>query len=284
MMATMTTRIRQLTAADVPFALEQTRREGWSSAAHWFAALIEHDPALCVVAEDGAAPVGMITATRFGRSAWIGNLIVVPEQRRTGLGTRLMERTMDALAALGVRTIRLEADPPGVNIYRRLGFADEFDSLRFRRTGAVATLRSHAVELGAEHVADLLRFDREPFGDDRGRLLGVMRRHAKGAWICVDTDGIRGYAMAVETTGGLHIGPWVAADEGAAADLLGACLALQRGRDVRVGLPAGNDAGCALLRAMGFLPTEPSLRMVWGDRVATGQPERIYGILNGAVG
>jgi ribosomal protein S18 acetylase RimI-like enzyme len=121
-----------LTVDDVDFALAQTSREGWDTTSGVFDTLLAHDPDGCFLAEQRGEPVGMVTTTVFEKSAWIGNVIVPPEHRRRGIGEEL---TRHALTDLCIRTVRLEADPPGVGIYRRLGFKDEFESLRFRHEG-----------------------------------------------------------------------------------------------------------------------------------------------------
>ena len=125
--------IRTFGADDFGFASEQTAREGWDATAELFELCLAHDPGGSFVAEAGGQRVGMVTTTCYQRSGWIGNLIVPPEHRRQGIGERLMKHALEHLLRRGVRTIRLEADPPGIGIYRRLGFVDEFESPRFVR-------------------------------------------------------------------------------------------------------------------------------------------------------
>ena len=90
-------------------------------------------PGECLVGEVDGQRAALITAMRYARSAWIGNLIVSPEYRRRGLGLSMMEHVIQRVETSGITTLRLEADPLGVGIYRRLGFVDQFESARFRK-------------------------------------------------------------------------------------------------------------------------------------------------------
>ena len=123
--------IREFEPDDVDFALRQKRREGWAVNRERFEAYLAHDPNGCFLAIDGDEPVGMVTTTCFGASAWIGNLIVEPGIRGRGVGRALMEHGLDYLRGRGASTVRLEGDPPGIPLYRKLGFVDEFESCRF---------------------------------------------------------------------------------------------------------------------------------------------------------
>lgn len=79
--------------------------------------------------------MGHIFSICYGRLGWIGLLIVNAEYRRRGIGALLMKKAMDYLLSRKVKTIKLEAVPKVANLYRKLGFVDEFDSLRLIKTG-----------------------------------------------------------------------------------------------------------------------------------------------------
>ena len=50
----------------------------------------------------------------------------------SGIGRALMEHAIETLKVKGGTTVRLEADPPGIPLYRKLGFVDEFESCRLK--------------------------------------------------------------------------------------------------------------------------------------------------------
>jgi len=281
--------LRPFTVDDVSFALAQTVREGWATNPEWFRLYLRHDPEGSLIAEVSGRPVGMVTTTRYADAAWIGNLIVLPDHRRRGIGYGLMSSARELLTATGIRTVRLEADPPGIGVYRRLGFRDELESLRFfldPARPAPATARADPApepltEAALPAVAD---FDRPRFGDDRARMLRLLLEVAETGYLLRRGGCVAGYLMVLGTRSGLQIGPWIAADAAAAQALLEAALHHAAGRRVRVGLPVLNRAGCELLRRYGFTATASSYRMLWGSRTATGDPSNVFAIANGAIG
>lgn len=275
---------RSMEEGDIPFALEAATREGWHSSAASFRVHLRHDPGGCFIATLGDGPVGLVTTTRFPRTGWIGNLIVDPDQRRQGLGTRLMEHALGHLAAGGCDTVRLEADPLGVGIYRRLGFADEFDSPRFRREAGGDRPAVDPVPLEMTDLPALRSFDAPWFGEDRGELLRLFLSEVRAAYRVPRRGDLAGYLMAQPSLQGLRLGPWVAREPQAAADLLHMVLADLPDEALVVALPGPNHAGCDLLRECGFVSTPSSLRMRRGPPVAMGQPEAIFGLASGACG
>jgi len=274
---------RPFAATDLDRAVAQAVREGWSPSREWFAAVIGHDPELCRIAEADGRPVAMVTATAFAASGWIGNLIVDPGHRRRGLGEELMRRSIAALEARGIRTLRLDADPPGVHIYRRLGFVDEQPSRRFRlEAGAAPPPAGPLSRLASFGAAAAL--DRRAFGDDRTRLLSILLPRCRAAFAAVAGGAVQGYALAVPSAGGTTLGPCVAPDAGTAVALVAACLGACGGAQVTVGCLEDNPGAVELYRSLGFVETAPSLRMVRGPAAEPGRTAEVWAIANGAVG
>ncbi|MDD5309236.1 MAG: GNAT family N-acetyltransferase [Deltaproteobacteria bacterium] len=269
---------------DVDDAVAASVREGWAAGRDWLEALVEHDPEGCFAATSGGRTVARLTSTRYARTGWIGNLIVDPGHRRRGLGTRLFVHALHRLEALGATTVRLEADAAGVSIYRRLGFVDEFESTRFLLRGPRPVPASDATRLDASDLPDIAALDAAAFGDDRMRLLSMIHARAACAFATREGGRISGYALAVRTNLGAHVGPLVARHTEAAADLLSACMLTLPGMPLTIGVPGPNRGWCDLLRAIGFEQRVSSLRMVRGAPAAEGRISSIYAIGNGACG
>jgi ribosomal protein S18 acetylase RimI-like enzyme len=88
------------------------------------AALLARDPGALLVAEADGLVVGTLIA---GWDGWRGDmyrLAVAPEQRRNGIGTRLVRAGEDRLAALGCRRITA-----------LVGMSDERGALFWEATG-----------------------------------------------------------------------------------------------------------------------------------------------------
>jgi predicted N-acetyltransferase YhbS len=276
--------IRLFHEGDTAFALEQTAREGWDSTSATLAVHISHDPEGCFIAEVDGERAGLVTTTRYRRTGWIGNLIVPPERRGSGTGSRLMEHAIRHLESAGVGTIRLEADPMGVSIYRRLGFRDEFESPRFRREPAGAPRPGGCVPLREDDLRILAAFDEPRFGDDRARLLQLLLTGAPAAFRVPGEGKLAGYLIVQSSAAGVRTGPWVASSPQAAGELLETALAAFGDRPVILAVPGPNLACRELLASRGFLETPSSLRMIRGRGVGRGRPENVYALATGAVG
>ena len=90
--------IRSMTAADLPFAVQRIAEVGWliEDRANLDGYFI-HDPQGCLLAEVEGKPVGICTATSYGKSGFIGKLIVSPEARGQGVGAALLNYGVDIL-------------------------------------------------------------------------------------------------------------------------------------------------------------------------------------------
>ncbi len=280
----MNANVRVLACGDVDFAVAQTAREGWDTTPAWIRVALAHGPSGCFVAEIDSQRVGMVTTTRHGATGWIGNLIVPPEHRSRGIGRKLMAHAIAHLHAGNVRTIRLEADPPGIPLYRSLGFVDEFESLRFWIDSSDHVRDGGASRLTAPDVPAVTRFDAEQFGADRGRLLERLFEQADSVFVLRAGEAVRGYALARSSRTGMRVGPCVAADREAADWLLGSVLADCHGYAVALGTPCVNGQAIELIAAYGFSPAPSSHRMIHGERAGDGCPGAIYAIADGAMG
>ena len=276
--------IRPMRADDIKCALAFTVREGWDIAESGFEMHLSHDPHGCFIAEVDGQVAGMITSTRYGGLAFVGNLIVDPARRRQGIGQMMMCHTMQRLRDAGAGSIHLEADPPGVDLYRSLGFVEVFESLRFQCESPSVRSASPKDEVRDLHTRDLDmlgRYDQRIFGDDRTRLLGALLEQSPSAFVIVNDNRPGGYIITQQLPEGLRIGPWIADDEGAAAALLDEVLRKAKVSRYALGIPAANANGVRLLEGRGFTATAPSLRMIRGDRKHDGKPEHVFSITGG---
>ena len=59
-----------------------------------------------------------------GRLGYLLNFYAVPEARRKGIGTRLLNELIKEAKSLGLKYLHLHASKDGINIYRKAGFAE----------------------------------------------------------------------------------------------------------------------------------------------------------------
>ena len=281
------TMIRYFGHDDLAFADKQKEREGWAASRDQFKIYLELDPDGCFVAMSDDQPVGMVTATSFGRSGWIGNLIVEPDFRNRGIGRSLMGRAIESLRGKGATTLRLEADPPGVPLYRKLGFVDEFESCRLRLPGSIDKpgFDAPAVEpMTTGDLDEVAALDTEIVGPKRGRFLELKFLAAQLALVRRRDGKIVGSLLASPSNQGFRIAPCAALEHEDARCLIDAAISAASGAPVLIGLPALNTAGLDMLREMGFEKAPSSLRMRLGPAIDAGDPTRVFAIASGAVG
>jgi len=57
-----------------------------------------------------------------GKLGYLLNFYTIPEARRKGIGTRLLNELIKEAKSLGLKNLRLHASKDGINIYRKAGF------------------------------------------------------------------------------------------------------------------------------------------------------------------
>ncbi|MGH7959720.1 MAG: GNAT family N-acetyltransferase, partial [Opitutaceae bacterium] len=120
--------LRVMRPGDVPYAHALRQIAGWNQTEHDWRGYLTYDPDGCFVAEVRGKPAGTATTIHYGRRfGWIGMVLVHPDYRRFGLGTRLLKRAITRLQQCEVRCIKLDATPMGKKVYVPLGFVDEYE-------------------------------------------------------------------------------------------------------------------------------------------------------------
>ena len=279
--------IRLMEPADLDFAAACIRAEGWLGEARpAIADFLAYDPQGCFIAEVDRQRAGLCVATGYQQHGFIGELIVVPEQRGRGLGTALFTRAVAYLHARGVNSIALDGDAPGIPIYEKAGFRKVCRSLRFY--GSVPGA-AHAFVRGLSH-ADLERvclLDAQLFGDDRSFYLRRRFECCPRLCFAAERDGeLLGYLLARPGQGVISIGPWAVCPEPprplALLQQLAAVVPDQR---LRIGVLESNQPAVALLRATpGLEEGQSSWRMVLGGGDGPGHHQWLYAIGSAAKG
>lgn len=273
--------LRRLVAADVPVAMELKNLAGWNQTARDWLGYLEYEPEGCFAAEWAGRTVGTATTIRHeGRVGWIGMVLVHPDARRAGIGTKLLRQSIDYLRGTGTPCIKLDATPMGRKVYVPLGFQDEYELSRFTGVApAVAPESGHDVRpLAAADLAAVTAFDAPRFGAERGVVLRSMaQRNPAMCWVAWTPAGVGGYLLGREGHGPVQLGPWVAREAGIAEALLRRFLAVIPGRTFYVDVPHPNAAGCALVKKYGLTVQRGYARMFLGENRHPGDPASVFG-------
>jgi GNAT superfamily N-acetyltransferase len=278
--------IRLWTQVDIDSVAQSVQREGWGHTRRDVERCWRFEPNGCFIAEVEGRPVGHVFTVSYGKVGWIALLIVNPESRGKGVGTVLIEKAIDFLRKVGVETIRLDAVPKAVSLYKRLGFTAEFDSLRFSRLLGLGRKsgRGEGVlvfPIREEDVEEVAEFDSGYFGANRLCVLrGLYDDESKRCFVAKQKRRILGYVMCRETLKGHWIGPFVCRNHSIAKSLLRVCMDTFEGREteLRLGMPAANKDGVALMERLSFHLTSKSVHMVLGKRTREGDISGVFGI------
>ena len=278
-------RIRVMTEQDIPAGLRLNTLSGWNqTSADWERFLVS-SPRGCFVMEDGNNVVGTAATICYeNRFAWIGMVLVDPEYRKQGIGTQLLNKTIEHLDHANISTIKLDATPLGKPLYEKLGFVSEFEIERWvlkRPPGTISTIPSTPpAPLTEGQHQEIFTIDRKCFGADRSFLLHSLCDEAPELAITAWQDGTpQCFAYGRHGLFADHLGPCVATSRVAAEKLLSEFLA-RSSRDILiVDCIKSNPGVVESLAALGFVPSRPLTRMVRGPNAYPGRPDSLWAIL-----
>lgn len=276
--------LRNLTEADIPFAMRLKTAAGWNQTEADWRRFLELEPTGCFVAEYEGQPAATVTALSFEKKfGWIGMMLVASERRRLGIASKLLQHSVLYLTQRGVETAKLDATPAGKTVYDQFGFRDEcLIERRLRPSSNVKTACddrftqfSHScLPVLPRDLDGLAEFDAVIFGADRRRLLATLLREAPE--LCFQTDG--GFVMGRRGTIATQIGPLVATDSAVAERLATATLRAIGDSSAIMDVPLNNPAADKLSANLGFQTQRELIRQYRGPNRYPGEPLRIFAI------
>lgn len=272
---------RLMHAGDIPAGLHLCRLSGWNQLERdWRFFLDSPDGGGYAVEHEGAI-LGTVTFLRYSPCfSWLSMMLVHPDARRTGIGTRLMGAALDALGNEGC--VRLDATPFGVPLYRRFGFTGEYELVRARVTaapGLSGAVSDNVCPMQPDDLAEVFARDLQVFGANRSALLASLYDRAPGlAWTVRRGDALLGYCFGRPGYMYRQLGPVIAEDETIARDLVGTCLAGLTGEHLAMDVPQLASGWTRWLASAGFTIERPFLRMCRGENQSPGLPEHQFAI------
>lgn len=279
--------IRAMQPDEIDLAASFTRGEGWiTETSAEFAGFLRFAPRGCLIAELGSRPIGICVATPYGEVGFIGELIVAPEHRGQGIGTRLLETAVRYLEETGAQSIFLDGVQQAVRLYERAGFRRIVPSLRFYGavTGSVHD-STRSMTLG--DLPEVFIMDRDAFGADRSFFLRRrLALYPELAWVLERNARLAGFILGRRGTDWAAAGPWVVLPGESHPEHLLECLATRvNGLPLMVGVLASSSAAVGLLRSLGLAESpHPPWRMLLGRDSDVGFSDRLYAIGTAAKG
>jgi GNAT superfamily N-acetyltransferase len=271
--------IHLLSESDIPAAMQLKELARWNQTESDWRCLLRLEPQGCFGAFLNGRLVGTTTTTTYDRElAWIGMVLVNPENRRCGIATRLIKTALDYLSEK-VTAVKLDATPEGQPVYEKFGF--EVESVIERWVGiarAAPPDRANEVEttakLDSKTRRELIALDRRAFCADRSRLIETLINNAYVSPVFTrSADGrLSGYALGRRGTNADYIGPLVSTDAEQTPHLLDGVLKQLEGNQIYVDANSGLETGARVLADRGFLKQRDLIRLFHGTRNSVTSP------------
>ncbi|HEY6247078.1 MAG TPA: GNAT family N-acetyltransferase [Pyrinomonadaceae bacterium] len=274
--------IRLLFESDIPAAMKLKEAAGWNQTEDDWRRLIRLEPAGCFAAIRNHELVGTTTTTTYkDQLAWVGMVLVDPQNRRQGIATKLMETALEYLKGK-VATVKLDATAQGKPVYERFGFAVE--SLVERWVGTIKSTSNDrsggthfeltAATMNAGVQRELMDLDRRAFGSDRSSLIQSLMDEATIAPVVKHSaEGkLGGYALARRGTKANYLGPVVATDPGQAESLIDEMLGRMSDSRVYIDFNCECSAQVSVLADRGFVKERDLIRMSVGAATKKTSP------------
>ena len=259
--------IRRMDEGDLPQAMRLKERAEWNQTVDDWRVFLRGNPEGCFVAMLDEAVVGTVATIRYGpRVAWLSMMLVDPDRRRRGIGTRLMHAALEHLR--DCPCVRLDATPAGKMVYDRMGFRDEYGLARLSCAGlpAVEAPTADAERIAPHDMDEVAALDREAFGADRRAVLDACLRSAPElAWKLVRGGRMAGFCLGRRGVRYYQVGPVIAESFPDAALVAGAALGELAGRPAVVDAADAQGEFRRWLCAHGFQVQRPLTRMCLGD-------------------
>jgi hypothetical protein len=264
---------RQVAEDHVGDCLALSAEAGWNQTSADWALFLRHG-AVIGLADDRSRIVATGAVLPYGDDfAWISMVLVTQSRRRERIGTNILEACCVDIARRGLVAM-LDATPAGERVYRPLGFESIFSLSRWQGVAAPRSDGARGIRpMIAADIGAVAAIDAAAFGADRSFLLqSLFDRLPQLAFVTEDNTG---FVLARPGRIATQIGPLVAADEAAAADLLEAALGRSKG-PLFLDLVDGREVLTRRLRQRGFTIQRPFLRMGLNRGVAFGDAARLF--------
>jgi GNAT superfamily N-acetyltransferase len=277
--------LRTMSEQDIAAGMRLKEIAGWNQTASDWKCFLKASPAGCFVAEvDGQVRGTAATISYEHRFAWVGMVLVDPEFRGQGIGTRLLEKAIAYLDATKIPAIKLDATPQGRPLYEKLGFTPEYEIARLILKRPPKTPDAQPVSQSASvdpnQLQAIAAADKELFGASRSDLLCSLHQNAPELTVAEWQNGdLQAYAFGRHGSFADQLGPWMATDSQAARRLLESFLRRCSGERLVVDCFEANQMAGQLVRAQGFHYSRPLTRMYRGENQFPGKTSDLCAIL-----
>ncbi len=274
-------RIRSMYRSDIPSAMQLKKAEGWNQTEKDWEILLNNKSNVNLVAEYKNGLIGTVTAINYVNDvAWIGMMIVGKEFRGQGVSALLLNDVIRELKKSRCKSIKLDATPAGLPVYRKLGFVDEYEIYRMT-IPAVPDFPmdfNSEVEIMNEQLTNqIVQFDKNVFGADRKILLeSLIKYYPDKTWLKVNNADLSGFVLGREGTRFHQVGPVSALNSSDAKLLIKRSLKSLIGEPTVVDILADKKGLYDWLTSIGFVKQRHFVRMYLNGNPFPGEIEKHF--------
>lgn len=203
--------------------------------------------------------------------ASLGMVIVHPDYRRLGLGKTATMKCVQSLP--GSVPIMLISTPEGKPMYEQLGFKAIDGVQKFLcdsfQTPTNLDVSEYTIEpFQSSYLPQMVELDHAACGARRDKFLAVRIEQAKDAIVVKNSSGkVVGFALSIQGTVNLLIGPIVAPNHEVAVNLLDRLVVGNTSR-IRIDIPQGQSEFGPVLMRCGFrMVSQPPIMILNGDEL-----------------
>lgn len=201
-------RVEKMSPDDYVFAVRLTDIMGWNLTVEDFEFMRTLEPDGCFIACTESTRLGLSTAISYGSIGWLGNIIVCEDARSQGVGSLLVQRSIDYLRSKQVTTIGLYAYPERLRFYQRLGFHPSSTYKVLKGTKRRYSTQGAGRRVCGKAFDQVIAFDRICFGASREKLLmPILHNPENLCYASIDADILIGFVACKIYDGYAEIGP-----------------------------------------------------------------------------
>lgn len=249
------------------------RPEGWNDIKESFSFYLQSDFCFPIKVVIDGEIVGLGATIIHNDVAWLGHIIVHPDQRGNGIGKHIVQSLIDIAKQNKCETIYLIATNLGFPVYEKLGFITDTEYLAFKDINLDKELliSDHIIPYQQDFKAEISIIDRTASGEDR--MMQIESALENGS-VYINHDQIEGFYLP-----GLGDGLIVANTSSAGIEL----LKLHLQSNEKVIFPIDNLWAADFLYHNGFKEYDAVKRMRLG-KIRPLKLENIYNRIAGYVG
>ena len=244
--------IAPITGVDLQ-CISDLRPDGWNDPVPFFKFYLDNSFCHPIKVISDNRIVGIGSGNSFGNTAWLAHIIVIPEFRRKGIGSLIVNYLCNYLKKNGVVTISLIATELGFPVYQKAGFVEQTEYVSFGRAEALTNhISKEILNFSNQDVDELIYLDQKISGEARSVLI---KEKLLNSYVFKRNNRILGFYLPE-----LGEGLIIADDIEAGIEL----MKLRYQKLTKGALPVDNLAGIKFFIDNGFKETKRAKRMISG--------------------